>query len=474
MIKFTGKNISILQVVLIIILGVLIYSNCSDGGFIWDDHGLIKDNNYIKSWSNFPKVITADFGAGGGTRSSFYRPLQMLMHMAGYSWWGIKTTGYHLTSIFTHILAAIIFYFFLRNIFYNKTIAFLASLLFLSFPANTEAVCYISGLGDPLVLVFILACLIFHIKSLDSRKIGLHIFALLSFVLALLSKENSVVLPLLILLYHYAFGKKLPVQKLMRFFVVLIGYIFLRLAIANPLDRLILAPAGLWERVPVFFAGITEYLRLLVLPFDLHIEYANYLFKFTDAQACLGLILAFILMILAFIKRKAYPGVFFGAGWFFIALLPVSNIYPISYGFIMEHYLYVPALGFFIVLAVLFCRSFKNRAAALFFRFFVAGLIIAYPYLTFKQSEYWRSPIVFYKRTLQYSPFSWRFYNELGIEYADAGNSREAEIAYQRALLLNPDAVGIYYNLENLYRKTGNQEGLLATEKRVNAITGVK
>ena len=469
-IKLTGKNISILQVALIIILGVLIYANCSNGGFIWDDHGLIKNNDYIKSWSNLPKIITADFGAGAGTHSNFYRPLQMIFHMAGYSLWGIKTTGYHLTSIFVHILAAIVFYFFLRNIFYDKTISFLASLLFLSFPVNTEAVCYISGLSDPLVLVFMLACLIFYIKSLSSKSIGLRILALLSFALALLSKENAVVLPLLILLYHYAFGKRLQIQKLMPFLAVLIGYILLRLAISNPLNHSILAPIGLWERIPVFFAGMTEYLRLLVLPLDLHMEYANQLFRFTDAKVLLGLILTLALIIFAFIKRRTDSGVFFGIGWFLITLLPVSNIYPISYAFIMEHYLYTPALGFFIILSGWCYRPLKSRVLTFSLRSFIIGLLIFYSFLTLKQSEYWKQPIAFYQRTLQYAAQSWRFYNELGIEYADTGNNLEAEAAYKKALAINPDAIGIYYNLENLYRKTGNQEGLLATEKIINSI----
>ncbi len=362
--KLTGKNISFLQVALIIVLGVLIYSNCTDGGFIWDDHGLTQDNEYIKSWSNFPKIIRADFGSGSGSNN--YWPLQAIVYMAGFSLWGLKTTGYHFISIFAHILAAISFYFLLQNIFYDKTISFLASLLFLSSPINTEAVCYIAALGDPLGLVFILASFIFYIKSLSSKNIGLCILALLSFTLALFSKENAVVLPLLILLYHYAFGKQLKIQKLMPFFGILIGYILLRLTILNPPDQLTVTLVGLWERVPVFFAGITEYIRLLLLPLDLHVEYEDSLFKFTDLKVVLGLILTFSLIIFTFIRRKVNPGVFFGIAWFFIALLPVSNIYPISSAFIMEHYLYLPALGYFIILAGLFWHPLKSRIFTFF------------------------------------------------------------------------------------------------------------
>jgi protein O-mannosyl-transferase len=470
MIKLTGRNITFLQVVLMIILGTLIYSNCFNGGFIWDDHGLIKDNEYIKNWSNLPKVITADFGFGSGTKSNFYRPLQTIIHMAGYSLWGTRTTGYHLISIIAHILAAIIFYFLLRNIFYDQTVSFLASLLFLSSPINTEAVCYISGLSDPLGLIFMLTCLLLYIKSLSLKNTKLYILALLSFTLALLSKENTMVLPLLILLYHYAFEKKLQVQKFLPFFGILSGYILLRLAILSPLDYSTLAPFTLWERIPIVFAGIAEYLRLLMLPLNLHMEYANQAFRFADLKVVLGLILTCLLISFAFMRRKANPGFFFTVAWFFITFLPVSNIYPISYAFIMEHYLYVPALGFFIILAGLFHQLLKIKIFTIFARFFIISLVIVYSYLTVKQTEYWKRPVAFYKRTLYYAPHSWRFYNELGIEYSGVGNTLEAEVAYKEALRINPDALGVYYNLMNLYKQTNDQGALLATQQIVQAL----
>lgn len=470
MIKLTLEKISFLQVILIIILGLSIYSNCSNGNFIWDDYGLVKDNDYIKNWSNLPKIITEDFGVGGGTKSNFYRPLQMVVHMVGYSLWGFKTIGYHLTSILAHILAAVILYFLLRNLFHRKTISFVVSLLFVAHPINTEAVCYISGLSDPLSLVFMLSCLIFYIKSLYSKNIALYILALLSFVFALFSKENAVVLPLLILLYHYAFGKNIEIKKLILFLGILMGYILLRLTILNPLDRSPLTIVGLLERIPVFFAAIADYLRLLLLPFDLHMEYGNKIFKVTDTKVMLGLIMSFSLIIFAFIKRKDNAVLFFAIAWFFITLLPVSNIYPISYSFMMEHYLYVPALGFFLVLSDLLCHPLKNKTSAFFLRLCTVALLIFYSYLTVKQTECWKEPITFYKRILKYAPNSWRFYNELGIEYANVGDNSEAEGAYKEALKINPDAAGVYYNLGNLYKKMGNKESSLAMYKIANGI----
>jgi tetratricopeptide (TPR) repeat protein len=469
-IKLTSRAVSFLQISSIIILGIVIYINCSGGGFVWDDHGLIKENTYIRNWSNLPKIFSASFGSGGGATSNFYRPLQAFIQMAGYFLWGAHPAGYHLISIFTHILAAILFYLLLRNIFYHKSLSFLASLLFLSCPINTEAVCYISGLSDPLSLVFMLTSFILYLRALPTKNLKLHTLALFSFSLALLSKENAVVLPFFILVYHYAFNKKIEIKRFLFFFGVLIAYLVFRLLIFKSSGQSDFIFDGIWKRIPIFFAGIAQYLRILLLPVDLHVEYTHQLFNFTDFLAILGFILAVSLIIYAFVGRKSNPVFFFAVAWFFIAFLPVSNIYPISYSFIMEHYLYVPALGFFIILSGLPGVYSRNGILKTSLFLLAVVLIILYSYLTIRQTDYWKKPIFFYERTLSYAPRSWRFYNELGIEYASIGNSLKAESSYQEALKINPSALGVYDNLSSLYGKIGDQKKLFAARKEENEV----
>lgn len=460
----------LLQIFLIIILGFVVYSNALNGKFVWDDYGLVKDNAYIKNWSNLPKVITGSFGAGGGSDSNFYRPIQTIVHMVGYSLWGLDVRGYHLTSILLHILAAVAFYFFINALFYDRSISLVASLLFIAHPINTEAVCYISGVSDPLSLLFMLLCLIFYIKSLYLNNIVLYILALLSFILALLSKENSIILLVLILLYYYAFRKSFEIKKIIPFFVILVSYFILRSTVLSPFVHPQITFANLLQRIPGFFAAITKYFRLLLLPFDLHIEYGNRLFKVTDPQVISGLLISLLLIIVAFSKRKNNALIFFSIAWFFITLLPVSNIYPINDSFMMEHWLYVPSLGFFLILARGICYPLKNKTLVALLKVFGVILLVFYSYLTIKQNEYWREPIAFYKRTLEYAPDSWRFYNELGIEYANVARNEEAIASYTKALEINPNLVGVYYNLGNVYQKTGRDKQALLMYNKAKEI----
>lgn len=44
------RKIVLIQIILIIIIGFVIYANSLNGKFIWDDEFLIKDNASIKDW----------------------------------------------------------------------------------------------------------------------------------------------------------------------------------------------------------------------------------------------------------------------------------------------------------------------------------------------------------------------------------------------------------------------------------------
>jgi tetratricopeptide (TPR) repeat protein len=459
--KPNSKTLIFIHIAALIISGFLVYGNSLNGKFIWDDNGLLKNNNYIKDWKYLPEIIKSDFGSGGDTKSNYYRPLQEVLHMAGYSLWGLNVQGYHLTSIFLHILAVIALYFFVRLILYDTNIAFLASLLFLVHPINTETVCYISGISDSLSLFFILLSLILYLKSFGSHAVTFNILSLLSLSMALFSKENAVVVPVLILLYHYAFKKRLEINKIIPFFALVIGYVLLRLTVLSPFVHPDVSYLVLLKRIPGFFAALAEYLRLLLLPFGLRVEYGDRLFNLGDFRVITGVLLALLLISAAFIKRKNNPLFFLSVAWFFAALLPVSNIIPLNFSFMMEHWLYLPSFGFCAILSSVLCSSPKNKNIVFFLRVLAAVLLIFYSYLTFRQSEYWREPVTFYNRTLRYAPDSWRFYNELGLEYENDSKNDEAIASFQKALEIKPDLVGVYYNLAELYHKLGREKDAL-------------
>ena len=458
--KLSGKFKSAIFIILIIILGFTIYFNSLGGDFIWDDFNLIKGNIYIRNWSGLSQVFTKSICAGIGESSTFYRPLQMATYIADYALWKLDPRGYHLTNILLHLLAALALYWFVKALFNNGILALFSSLLFISHPVQVEAVAYISGRADLLVTIFILISFLSYLKFLQTKKIAAWMMMFCSFIFALLSKENALIFPALLLIYHYAFQKELKIKQ----FLPLVGvsgiYIGLRLIFMNTVFYDTPVETTFIQRLPGFFAALTDYSRILFLPFNLHMEYGGRLFSFLAPKVILGFCIILFLLVCVLRSRNSNRLVFFSLFWFVIALLPFSNFYPIN-SYMAEHWLYLPAIGFFIILGNLFTSLYAKENS----RFMALGLLIcllsAWSYLTIKQNAYWRSELSFYKRTLEYAPRSGRIYYNLGNLFCDAKDEPQGIQMYLKAIQIDPRYAEAYINLGRAYISLGkNEEGI--------------
>ncbi|MDD5130789.1 MAG: tetratricopeptide repeat protein [Candidatus Omnitrophica bacterium] len=442
--RFFSKFKSLIFIILIIILGFSAYFNCLGGDFIWDDLNLIKNNTYIRNWSGLPQLFTKNIYAGSGGDSNFYRPLQMATYSADYSFWKLDVRGYHLTNILLHVLAALALYFFICVLFNQQLLALFSALLFAVHPVHTEAVAYLSGRADPLSAIFIILSFIFYLKFLQDKKNTSWVVMLLSFIFALLSRENALILPLLLLLYHYTFKSKPALKSFLPFLIISASYILLRLSFMTTLLYALPPPAAFIQRLSGFFAALSVYYRILFLPLDLHMEYGNLVFSFFAPQVILGF--AIILFLLACIlkSKNTQPLIFFSLFWFILTLVPVSNLYPLN-AYMAEHWLYLPSIGFFIILGNLFVWLYK-KSKILSLGLFIC-LLFGYFSLTIKQNDYWKSAEYFFKRTLQYAPWSYRVYYNLGNFYSDAGDTGQGIRMYQKAIQINPQYAEAFNNI---------------------------
>lgn len=465
------RDVILRSIFFIIILGLVIYSNSLNSSFIWDDDHLIRENAYIRSWSNITSILTRDIGAGSGREYNFYRPLQLLSYRVDYSLWRLEAGGYHLTNVLLHILAVLSIYWFVNLLFNNNFISILSSALFIAHPIHTEAVSYISGRSDPLSLIFIMIFFIFYIKHLSSMTPHLYIFALLSYILALLSRESSLILPLLVLLYHYAFDKKLSSRLFMPVLIVALVYILIRVTILGQHLVDLSRQPPLLQRLPGFFVAISDYMRLLLLPLNLHMEYGNRLFNFGDPKAIIGILITSFFLIYVFKKRRTRGLIFFAISWFFISLLPVSHIYPLN-AYMAEHWLYLASVGFCLILANGLYRIGRSGGINKVFAIALAAILLSfYSYLTFRQNEYWREPITFYLRTLKYAPGSPKIYYNLGTAYNAIGRYKEAIRSYKEALEAKEDYADAYFNLGNSYLALREYEEAIAAYNKALEIS---
>jgi len=455
------RKTAMIAVAIIMLAGLLVYANALGGKFIWDDHYLVENNVFIQNWSYLPYLFTQNIGAGARGIYYFYRPLQMLTYMTDRSLWGLNPFGYHLTSVLLHISVALCIYWLITILFGDRLLSIFTGLLFIVHPIHIEAVTYISGRADTLVGLLLLLTFILYIKSLRVQHLLLYAGIMVTYTLALFSRENALFLPILLLLYHYAFKEKIKIVPFAFVAGAAVLYIVLRVGVFRFLLPHAVCPTTFFQRLPGFFVAVTNYVRLLFLPFGLHMEYGDKLFSWGSYKALLGLAIFAFAVFYAYRNRNRNRLVFFSVMWFIVALLPSSNLYPLN-AYMAEHWLYLPSIGFFLLMAHVFCYLYRQR------RFHISAMavfsvwLLFYSALTIRQNAYWRDPLTFYERALQYSPESPVLYNNLGILYGDMNRLDDAIHMFEKAIEVEPKYIYAYHNLGKAYHLTGEDKKAVA------------
>jgi tetratricopeptide (TPR) repeat protein len=452
------RNINILSAVIIIALGFIVYSNSLNGKFVYDDEYLVKDNAFIKSLSRLPSVFYKDVGSGADRAYSFYRPVLIITYALDYAIWNVKPFGYHLSSTIFHILAALCVYWFIAILFESELLALFTAALFVAHPVHVEAVSYISGRSDPLVLIFTLLTFIFYLKQLRTDKAwGWWTGMVLSYSLAILSREITVTLPILMLLYHYIYREKVKWKAYLPLLGMAIFYVAIRMTLLNYITMKITYDTTFLDRLPGAFVAIFNYARLLLFPFDLRMEYGYIKPSFLDPRVIAGAVIIISLACCAVKLRKSVKIISFCIGWFFIAILPTLNLYPIN-AYMAEHWLYLPSIGFFLAVASGIAVLWNKKGYRALGLAIILAMTLYYSFLTIKQNVYWSDPIYFYERTLKYVPQNFGFYTNLGREYAARGNGAKAIECYQKAIDIEPRFGFPYNNIGNIYLEMGELE----------------
>jgi tetratricopeptide (TPR) repeat protein len=193
-------------------------------------------------------------------------------------------------------------------------------------------------------------------------------------------------------------------------------------------------------------------------------EYGRKIFACTDIRALIGIGMTASLLLYAVRNRKRAGVYAFAVLWFFVALLPVSNIYPIN-AYMAEHWLYLPSVGFFLALANAVASLYHKNGVFRRGGLLAIGAITAlYAALGIRQnSVYWTDPIRFYERTIRYAPDSFIIYNNLANIYLRTGKNTEAITLYKRSLNLAPRNAPTYSNLGLAYKNIGDIPNAIAS-----------
>lgn len=465
---------NILAVILLCSVGLISYSNTFHNSFQFDDYDSILGNFNIRSISNLKMLWN-------------FWPTRFITYLSlafNYRFGQFQVFGYHLFNLLVHLGAGILVWRLVLLTFSTPVmreekmvnqagvIAFFAALVFITHPIQTEAVTYLIQRATSLAAFFYLASLSLYVKSrllqyeTVNSKAGRLCYdaSLIAAITAMFSKEMSITLPLMILLYEFCFlktKKSIPWLYLAPFFVAIL-IIPLTMAVTKSVNFIEMrritestSPILPFNYLLTQFRVIVTYLRLLFIPIRQNLYYDYPLSKSLMELPTLAsfFLLLFVLTAASKIFSRARL-ISFAVFWFFLTLLPESSIIPIK-DVIVEHRLYLPMAGYSIFLVSATCylfarKSFKPMAVIL------SIVVIGYSVLTYNRNFIWKDEISLWSDVIHKSPRRGEAYNNRAVAYENKGDFKLAIADYNQAIEVNPNLSLSYSNRGFAYQKQGD------------------
>lgn len=505
-----------LAIMFLILLSCITYANTLQNAFVQDDYILIANNHFVKSWENLKSLLSQekyltpvkDFHPTRvhGSGELTYRPITTFSYFWDYSCNALNPIGYHITNIILHTFNVLLLFYLALLLLKKRSLAFIAAMLFSVHPINAETVSVINFREDLLTTLFFNAAFICYIGTTQAtvlRKICFYLLSLCSFLLALLSKESAVVFPLILMLYDYFFVDHQRWGLCFRNFIsryalymiflayYVITYWVFKLALSGYIQPY--RGESFYANMLIILNVIATYLRWLIWPIDMHVALTEPLglgFPYTIAnfQNLFATMLVLGALSVGFLLRKKNAILSFSVFWFFITLIPVSNIVPLP-TLIATHFLYLPMVGVALFGGELWrlgthanSRWISSSFAKALTRIFFGVLLAMCFFITPLRNTIWQSNLSLWRecvRVYPKDPLAHTNYgielkqidgllghairefklaaaidptnsfphHELGVAYKEKEHYALAIDAFQKAVQINPQNLAAYFNL---------------------------
>lgn len=403
---------------LLFLFAIILYLPTKNHDYAFDDSIVITENNYTqKGIDGIPFLISHDFFAGSSDGAIVnlsggrYRPLSLVMFAIEYHFFGLNPKIGHLINILIYALSAMLLFKLLSIWFKEKMIIPLfACLIFIAHPIHTEVVANIKSRDELMALFLILTSFLFIHRYLETKYKKFLILALLSFLGSLLSKETAltfvVLTPLTLWIFESIERKKL-IQISVGISFTAGFYLILRYAMLgkglnieqtdlmeNPLYG-----ANLSEKLGTVSVIVLKYWQLLISPISLSCDYSYNqiprvtISNFTALSGIIAHILLFIFVLVKVSKKNKYA-------WCILLILiplsPATNLFFNLGAPLGERFLYIPSLGFCIMIALFFSffmenptfQKYKSKSGSIVI---ISLILVISTSLTFQRNKVWKN-----------------------------------------------------------------------------------
>ena len=410
------------------------FANSVQNDFILDDYAIVATNPAIRTINPVQNLTTPYWGKH--STAGIYRPLTILSFSFEYPLWHRWPGGYRLTNLAIHTINGFLLFLLARSLLQSLAGALLAGAIYLVHPVHTEPVVGLVGRSELLAaMFFLLAWVLFR-----QRRTGL---CLVAFFLSLLSKENAIAFPAVIVLDTWiATGKFDSVlQQWRRFIAVVVagsGYLLLRFFVLHRISVPDIAQYGdgrlSWtQRELTTGRAFLKYFHLLIAPIDVTGDYdfnSIPIATATDWFAWLGVVTVVAILVLAIVISRRQPVLGFGILFFYVTISPVSNWLVPTSVLVAERFLYLPSVGLCLVAGVLWTKLPRTALKPLV----AVGVLAVAAVLCISHNYFWRDQLTFFGNIVRVLPDNVRGRQGYGVALVEAGRPDLAMAQFEAGL----------------------------------------
>jgi tetratricopeptide (TPR) repeat protein len=458
---------------------IVIYDNMFTQEGVSGIQGLLK---YDTFYGFFKTEGKAKLVSGGR-----YRPLTPIMFALEYQLFGASPGAGHIISVLLYSLLCMLIYkllvlMLLPNMKEQKgfyLFVLFASLLFATHPLHTEVVANIKGRDEIMSMMGAVLALYYALKYIDGKR-SIHIlWASLAFFLGLMAKETTItylaVIPLAIYFFRPTSLSKviLPMAGvaastllflIIRFSVLGMDFGGTPMELMNnpylKIDGNSYVSFNFGEKAATIIYTLGKYIQLLVFPHPLtHDYYPRHIeiMSFGNWQVILSILVYLGMLVVAFKGLKKRGLISFCILYFLITLSIVSNVvFPIGTN-MSERFMFMPSLGFTILIAYLLSKYINSQKILLSV---FGGIIFLYSLKTFTRNFVWKDDFTLFTTDVKTSSNSAKILNAAGgalvTESAKPKNTSKKEAMLNEAIPYLEKALRIHPNYKNASLLLGN------------------
>jgi len=436
---------------------LLIYLPALQCGFInVDDPDYVLNNPLIRTLD--PGTLLSIFGR---SHLGWWMPLTWISLATDYHFWGGNPLGYHLTNILLHAVntALVVLIadravgrevdFQVRSGRRYAALLILAGLFFGIHPLRVESVAWVAERKDVLNGFFTFGSVLFYLLFAEAREDSsgrrraarFYALSLACFVLSLMAKSVSVVLPFMLLAFDwFPLGRigresyrKILLEKAPFIVVSAVMALFTFFFAFNRQYLVTYEAFPLSQRVAVSGNAIWEYCRMLLLPVGLSpfniipdpVPAAYYL---KSALVLIAIVTVLSSRISAHFKSSLVC--------FILPLLPVLAFFQNGDQSFADRFTYLPALSISLLLAHTLAGVSGPGKTSLARRMAIpvsALIMVLFMLGTVRQIAVWQSTETYWNRVIQVEPLAIS-YKERGRYYHSIGRYDAAVADFTAAI----------------------------------------